>query len=132
MNYGVLPKGLLTFHKENGATRTPVEEHIVEGSDYAKSADGTVSIHFTVSPEHMSAFQSHVDEVKSKYESALDCKLDISYSVQNPGTDTIAVDLENQPFRKPNGDILFRPAGHGALLDNLNNIDADVVFLKEH
>ena len=130
LNYGKLPKGLLAFHKTGYITRTPVEEHIVEGCQYAKKSDGTVTIHFTVSPEHLVGFKQHVSAVQPRYESEYDCKLQISYSVQNPGTDTIAVDLENKPFVEGNGKILFRPAGHGALLENLDAIDADIIFLK--
>ncbi|MDW3196985.1 MAG: DUF4301 family protein [Cytophagales bacterium] len=130
MNYGSLPKGLLKFHRENGVVRTPVEEHVVEGCQYAKGADGSVALHFTVSPEHQSAFEAHVESLRTSYESKFDCKLQVSYSIQQPGTDTIAVDLENEPFRNEDGSLLFRPAGHGALLANLNEIDADVVFLK--
>ena len=130
LNYGSLPKGLLKFHRENGGIRTPVEEHVVEGCQYAKGADGSVAIHFTVSPEHQSAFEAHVESLRKSYESKYDCKLQVSYSIQQPGTDTIAVDLENEPFRNADGSLLFRPAGHGALLANLNDIDADVVFLK--
>ncbi|MEM9324593.1 MAG: DUF4301 family protein [Bacteroidota bacterium] len=130
LDYGALPKGLLSFHKEGDMVRTPVEEHIVEGCQYAKQSNKAVSIHFTVSPEHMDAFKSHVEEIRPTYESTFDCKLVISYSVQNQGTDTIAVTLDNEPFRNDDGTLLFRPAGHGALLENLNAIDADVVFLK--
>lgn len=130
MNYGALPKGLLKFHRENGVVRTPVEEHVVEGCQYAKGSDGSVSLHFTVSPEHQSAFEAHVESLRPSYESKFDCKLEVSYSIQQPGTDTIAVDLQNEPFRNEDGTLLFRPAGHGALLANLNEIDADVVFLK--
>lgn len=130
MNYGALPKGLLKFHRENGAVRTPVEEHVVEGCQYAKGDDGMVALHFTVSPEHQSAFEAHVESLRNAYESKFDCKLEVSYSIQQPGTDTIAVDLENEPFRNSDGTLLFRPAGHGALLANLNEMDADVLFLK--
>ena len=130
MNYGALPKGLLKFHRENGVVRTPVEEHVVEGCQYAKGADGSVSLHFTVSPEHQSGFEAHVESLRAEYEAKFDCKLVVSYSIQQPGTDTIAVDLENEPFRNADGTVLFRPAGHGALLANLNEMDADVVFLK--
>lgn len=130
LNYGALPKGLLKFHRENGAVRTPVEEHIVEGCQYAKGADGSVHLHFTVSPEHQPGFEEHVESLRAAYESRFGCKLHVTYSIQQPGTDTIAVDLENQPFRNGDGTLLFRPAGHGALLANLNDIDADVVFLK--
>lgn len=130
LNYGSLPKGLLTFHKEGANTKTPVEEHIIEGCQYAKQSDGGVAIHFTVSPEHIEPFKQHVEAVRSKYEKNYSCHLKISYSVQNTGTDTIAVSLDNEPFRLVDGSILFRPAGHGALLENLNGIDADIVFLK--
>jgi len=130
LNYGKLPKGLLKFHLENGKSKTPVEEHIIEGCQYAKKDDGSVSIHFTVSPEHMEPFKSHVESIRQAYESKYDCKLKISYSVQNPGTDTIAVNLDNTPFRNGDNSLLFRPAGHGALLQNLDEIDADVIFLK--
>ncbi len=130
LGYGSLPKGLLKFHKEDSVIKTPVEEHIIEGCQYAKGEDGTVSIHFTVSPEHMDGFKAHVAQVRQNYEKNYDCRLDISYSVQNPGTDTIAVTPENTPFRNLDGTLLFRPAGHGALLENLNGIDADIIFLK--
>jgi hypothetical protein len=129
LNYGALPKGLLKFHKYENGSRTPVEEHIVEGCAYAKTDNKRVSIHFTVSPEHMDSFKSHVSEVKESYENEFGVSLDITYSIQKPKTDTIAVDMNNAPF-KENGQILFRPAGHGALLENLNDIDADVIFIK--
>ncbi|MEQ8239531.1 MAG: DUF4301 family protein [Cyclobacteriaceae bacterium] len=130
LDYGSLPKGLLRFHKYENENRTPVEEHIVEGAQYAKQADGTVQLHFTVSPDHMEKFKSHIEEVRGKYESKYDVKLSVSYSIQKSSTDTIAVDMDNEPFRNEDGSILFRPAGHGALLENLNDISADVVFIK--
>ena len=130
MNYGSLPKGLLIFHRENNQTRTPVEEHIVEGCQYAKDRNGRVAIHFTVSPEHLDQFKAHVDSVKGAYEDQFGCQLTFSFSGQNPATDTIAVDMENKPVRTDGNKLVFRPAGHGALLENLNNIDADLIFLK--
>ncbi len=130
LDYGSLPKGLLSFHRDTDSVRTPVEEHVVEGCQYAKQSNKTVAIHFTVSPEHMDAFKSHVESIRQSYESTFDCQLDISYSVQNPGTDTIAVDLDNEPFRNADGSLLFRPAGHGALLENLDSIKTDIIFLK--
>ncbi len=130
LDYGSLPKGLLQFHQYGENSRTPVEEHIVEGAQYAQDADGNVKIHFTVSPDHQAKFEKHVAEVKSAYESEYGVKVSVSYSIQKPSTDTIAVDMQNEPFRNEDGSLLFRPAGHGALLENLNEIDADVVFLK--
>ncbi len=129
LDYGNLPKGLLEFHKYGTETRTPAEEHLVEGAKYANSK-GKVQLHFTVSPEHRSKFNALIDSVLANYESKFGVKYDISFSEQKPSTDTIAVDLENKPFRNANGDLLFRPAGHGALLENLNEQDADVVFIK--
>lgn len=130
LNYGSLPKGLLKFHQYGVNSRTPVEEHVVEGAQYAKDADGNVKIHFTVSPDHQSRFEEHVSSIKATYEQEYGVKVSVSYSIQKPSTDTIAVDLKNEPFRNSDGSILFRPAGHGALLENLNDINADVVFLK--
>ncbi|RED98985.1 DUF4301 family protein [Marinoscillum furvescens] len=130
LNYGSLPKGLLKFHQYGVTSRTPVEEHVVEGAQYAKDADGNVKIHFTVSPDHQQKFEAHVSEIKAAYEKEYGVIVSVSYSIQKPSTDTIAVDLQNEPFRNGDGSLLFRPAGHGALLENLNDIDADVVFLK--
>ncbi len=129
LDYGNLPKGLLKFHNYGETSRTPVEEHIVEGAQYAKSGD-RVQIHFTVSPEHLKKFTKHVSKVTPKYEHLFKVVLEISYSIQKPSTDTIAVDLENKPFLNDDGSLLFRPAGHGALLENLDEVEADVIFLK--
>lgn len=130
LNYGSLPKGLLKFHSYAANARTPVEEHMVEGAQYARDNDGKVKLHFTVSPDHQKKFQQHVLDIQPKYEQAYGVHIEVSYSVQKPSTDTIAVALDNEPFRNEDGSLLFRPAGHGALLENLNDIDADVVFLK--
>lgn len=130
LNYGNLPKGLLQFHQYESESRTPVEEHMVEGAQYAQDSVGNVTIHFTVSPDHQQKFEEHVAQVKSKYESKFSVKIHVTYSIQKPSTDTIAVDMDNKPFRNDDGSLLFRPAGHGALLENLNDINADIVFLK--
>lgn len=130
LNYGNLPKGLLKFHKYATETRTPVEEHMVEGAQYAQSSTNEVTIHFTVSPEHQPKFEKHVAEIKARYEQLFGVKIQVSYSIQKPSTDTIAVNMDNSPFRNADQSLLFRPAGHGALLENLNDIDADVIFLK--
>ena len=130
MDYGNLPKGLLLFHSYDRGVRTPVEEHMVEGIHYAKNADQAVKLHFTVSPDHLRKFEEHVESIKTNYESEFGVNIHVSYSIQKPSTDTIAVDLDNQPFRNEDQSLLFRPAGHGALLANLNDLESDVVFLK--
>lgn len=130
LGYGQLPKGLLKFHRTKNGARTPVEEHFVEGANYAKSADGSVKLHFTVSPEHRAKFKEHVAAVQAGYEALFGVKFEVSFSEQKASTDTIAVDMGNAPFRENDGSLLFRPAGHGALLSNLNDLNADVIFVK--
>lgn len=129
LDYGNLPKGLLKFHQYLDGPRTPVEEHLVEGAAYANS-DGLVKIHFTVSPEHRSRFKELIAGQKADYEAWLGVTFDISFSEQKKSTDTISVNPDNSPFRNPDGSLLFRPAGHGALIENLNDIHADIVFIK--
>ncbi len=130
LDYGSLPKGLLRFHRYDDYNRTPVEEHLVEGAHYAKDKTGRVAIHFTVSPEHEEKFKAHIEEVCPKYEQQFGVQYEISFSQQKASTDTIAVDMDNQPFREDDGSLLFRPAGHGALIENLNELDADVAIIK--
>ncbi len=130
LNYGNLPKGLLKFHRYEKDARTPLEEHLVEGALYARGAGNIVRIHLTVSPEHRARFEAHLKAVVARYEKKYEVRYEVSFSEQKPATDTLAVDLENQPFREPDGSLLFRPAGHGALLENLNDIDADLIFIK--
>ena len=130
LNYGFQPKGLLAFHKYDGGVRVPMEEHLAEAAHYGKSGDGTARLHFTVSHQHRAAFKSMEDLAKPKFENQFDLTYEISYSEQKPSTDTIAVDLENRPFRNNDGGLLFRPGGHGALLENLNEIQGDIVFIK--
>ena len=130
LNYGNLPKGLLKFHKYAGECRTALEEHLVESAKYAQSGDGLCRLHFTVSQEHLDKFNEWVVCVKEKYEKRFGVKYHISYSVQAPSTDTLAAEPDNTPFRVQNGNLLFRPGGHGALIANLNNIHADLVFVK--
>ena len=127
--YGAKPKGLVTFHAYADGNRKAVEEHLAEGAMYAAS-NGVVKIHFTVSPEHIEGFRSLLDEKLSHYEAKFGVKYEISFSVQKSSTDTIAVNPDNTPFRTDEGDLLFRPAGHGALIENLNEIDADIIFVK--
>jgi len=129
LNYGSLPKGLLKFHKYENSVRTPVEEHLTEGALYAKNHDKTVNIHFTVSPEHHALFETLIAYKKQQYEDKLGVKYNVSFSEQKPKTDTIAVDMNNEPFRDK-GKLLFRPGGHGALIENLNDLDGDIIFVK--
>ncbi len=130
LNYGQLPKGLINFHAYPEGVRTPVEEHLVEGCLYAADDQGRVHIHFTISVHHRDAFNRLLNEVRKSYEKAYGKIIEISLSEQKKATDIIAVDLKNNPFRKDDGSLLFRPAGHGALLENLNEIDADLIFIK--
>jgi len=129
LNYGQLPKGLLLFHKYEEGARTPMEEHLVEGALYAASA-GEAHVHFTVSHEHMELFKAKVAEKADSYSKKYGIKYDITFSEQKPSTDTVAANADNTPFRNDDGSLLFRPGGHGALIENLNEIDADVIFVK--
>ena len=130
LNYGALPKGLLKFHKYEDGARTPREEHLVEGALYAAGADGKVNVHFTVSPEHRSLFEQLVGEKAAKYAEKYGVEYHVSFSEQKPSTDTIAADMDNRPFRDDKGHLVFRPGGHGALIENLNDLDSDIVFVK--
>lgn len=129
LNYGQLPKGLLLFHRYDDGVRTPMEEHLVEAALYAGSK-GEAHIHYTVSHDHLQLFEQKVEEKKDAYEKKYGVRYDISFSEQKPSTDTIAANPDNTPFRNDDGTLLFRPGGHGALIENLNDIDADVVFIK--
>lgn len=129
LRYGETPKGLVSFHRYGDEVRKAVEEHLVEGAQYA-AAGGEVKIHFTVSPEHLTRFEALLVEKIPVYESRFEVKYRISFSVQDPSTDTLAVNPDCTPFRRADGRLLFRPAGHGALIGNLGKIDADIVFVK--
>ncbi len=130
LGYGSLPKALLKFHRYGEVQRTPLEEHIVEGALYARNTDGTVNLHFTISPEHRKGFRKKLAEVKHYYESTFGIKLNITFSEQKHYTDIIAVDEQNQPLRDEEGRLIFRPGGHGALIENLNEQRADLIFIK--
>jgi hypothetical protein len=130
LDYSSLPKGLLLFHRYPDGARTAMEEHLVEGALYAKNKIGKVNLHLTVSAGHQSLFEKAVEEKRALYEQKFNVAYSVSFSNQNPSTDTIAVDKNNRPFRTADGSLLFRPGGHGALIGNLNQIDADVVFIK--
>lgn len=128
LNYGALPKGLLKFHSYSSEKRTPTQEHLVEGALYA-SAKGEVNIHFTVSKEHRSLFEKHLNETVAAYEKHFGVKYHVGFSEQKANTDTIAADENNEPFRDKN-ELVFRPGGHGALIENLNDLNGDVIFIK--
>ena len=129
LNYGQLPKGLLLFHKYDDGVRTPMEEHLVEGALYAAS-NNEAHVHFTVSHEHMPLFKQKVAEKAEVYAKKYNISYDITFSEQKSSTDTVAANPDNTPFRNDDGTLLFRPGGHGALIENLNEIDADVIFIK--
>ena len=129
LRYGETQKGLVSFHRYGDEVRKAVEEHLVEGAQYA-AAGGEVKIHFTVSPEHLTRFEALLAEKIPGYESRFGVKYRISFSVQDPSTDTLAVNPDCTPFRRADGRLLFRPAGHGALIGNLGKIDADIVLVK--
>lgn len=130
LNYGSLPKGLLKFHNYKEGARTPMEEHLVEGALYASGKAGKANVHFTVSTEHRAFFEALVAEKAKIYSDKYNVEYHISFSEQKPCTDTIAADMNNKPFRTEEGKLLFRPGGHGALIENLNDLVADIVFIK--
>ena len=129
LNYGQLPKGLLQFHSYEDCARTPVEEHLVEAALYA-SSQGEADVHFTVSTEHKELFQELIDRVLPEASNKYKISYKVSMSEQKPSTDTVAANMDNTPFRTEDGKLLFRPGGHGALIENLNDLQSDVVFIK--
>jgi hypothetical protein len=133
LGYAERPKGLLLFHRYPEGPRTPFEEHLVEAAAIERAEDGLCLLHFTVSPDHQEDFERLLDRVRPRLEERFDCRFEVSFSTQRRATDTLAVDPRNQPFRLENGELLFRPGGHGALIDNLNELGRDgwdIVLLK--
>lgn len=130
LNYGALPKGYIKFHSYDGFERTAFEEHLVEGALYGKQHDDSVNLHFTISPEHKGLIKSFLADKIPSYEKEYNVKYNLSFSVQASQTDTIAVDLDNKPFRNHKDQLVFRPGGHGALIENLGMIDSDIIFVK--
>ncbi len=124
-----LPKGLIPFHLYPDHTRTPFEEQMAEGATYAQDGKGVIHLHFTVSAEHKNAINDYLDKIRDRYESG-GVTYDLAFSVQKPSTDTIAAGKDNRPFRGKDGSVLFRPGGHGALLENLNDLEGDIIFIK--
>ncbi len=130
LGYGSKPKGVIRFHRYGDEARTAFAEHLVEAQEYMRNPDGTASIVVTISPEHRSLFEAALDEVKTEYEKRYGVKYDVTFTYQDKATDTIAVDMKNRPFRKDDGSLLFRPAGHGALIYNLNDLGQELVSIK--
>ncbi len=129
MGYGQLPKALLMFHRVPGTSRTPLEEHIAEGAQYAADKHDRVNLHFTVSPDHLPLIEAKLEEVKAFMEHHYNISLNVTLSIQKPSTDTVVATPDGEPYRE-NGSLFFRPGGHGALIENLNDLDADVIFIK--
>ncbi len=130
LNYGYLPKALLNFHDYTSRQRKAIDEHLVEGALYALNASGFVNIHFTISPEHEEEFNKQLAISVPHYEQKFGIRIKIGKSYQHPSTDTVAVDPDNQVFRDENGSMVFRPAGHGALIKNLNELNGNLIFIK--
>ena len=130
LNYARMPKGLILFHRSPRGPRTAFEEHLVEAAQYAKGKKGVCRLHFTVSAEHLPRFESLLNHVRQRHESELDVKLNIHFSTQKSSTDTLSTNPDGTPFRNADGSLLFRPGGHGALMDNLNRLNGDIFFIK--
>ena len=130
LNFGVYPKGLLPFHKYTNSVATAFEEHLYEAAGYNTSDKGHSKLHFTISQDHLEAFKDEFERIKKKVESKTSTKFEITYSFQKAETDTIAVTEDNEPFRTEDGGLLFRPGGHGALIENLNDLEGDIIYIK--
>ena len=129
LGYGNMPKGLLPFHKHSEKIATPFEEHFREAVLYA-SDEQEAHLHFTITEQHTEAFHKELNLIKPVLEERYNISFDVNFSYQKPSTDTVSVTEDNDFFRDEEGNLLFRPAGHGALLSNLNDIDADIIFIK--
>lgn len=128
--YGRKPKGVVLFHRYGAETRTALAEHLVEAQEYLRNGDGTAEVVFTISPEHRPLFEAEAARVRTEYEKRYGLAYRIRFSFQDRSTDTIAVTPDDKPFRKGDGTLLFRPAGHGALIRNLNGLAAEIVSIK--
>ncbi len=129
LNYGFYPKGMLAFHRYGDRNVTPFEEHLKEAARYAE-ANGTARVHFTISPQHQELFTAEQERIQDRLSEETGKTFEISFSYQKPSTDTVAVNMDNTFFRQEDGSLLFRPGGHGALIENLNEVNADMVFIK--
>ncbi|MEJ2112188.1 MAG: DUF4301 family protein [Flavobacteriaceae bacterium] len=130
LNYGNSPKGLLPFHEyKNNVISTAFEEHLYESALYS-STESNAKLHFTISEKYKNKFKEEFNRIEKKVANKTATQFDISFSYQKESTDTIAVTLDDKPFRNKDGSLSFRPSGHGALLENLNDLDADIIFIK--
>jgi hypothetical protein len=130
LHYQDLPKALIMFHAYGDASRTPLEEHLVEAAAYVQDQDGNCRLHLTILPRHRQIFQRFLDQIQPALEERFGCRFTVDFSFQHPATDTLAVDADNRPFRDSQGHLVFRPGGHGALLENLQNLQGDLVYIK--
>lgn len=131
LGYGSKPKGVIPFHRyASGEVRTAIAEHLVEAATYMRNSDGNCNLVITISPEHRALFDEALEKVVPEYEKRFGVKYNITFTCQDSSTDTIAVDTRNRPFRTLDGDLLFRPAGHGALIHNLNAVEEELVSIK--
>ena len=130
LSYSKLPKALIPFHKYGREVRTALAEHLCESARYARSAGNICHLHFTVSEQHLDLIKQHLELIRNTYEERFNVRFDVKFSIQNPSTDTITVDMNNKPVRDESNEIVFRPGGHGSLLKNLNSIDADLIIIK--
>jgi hypothetical protein len=129
LNYSFFPKGLLPFHKYEDGAVTAFQEHLLESTLYA-SSNQKANLHFTVSEKHHKYFTSELEKIKKGLQSKTNTTFNVSFSYQKGETETLALTTDNEIYRNEDGSILFRPAGHGALLENLNDLDNDIVFIK--
>lgn len=130
LDYAAEPKGLLKFHRDDATGRTALEEHLAEAAAYVADRNGVARLHFTVSPEHLAAFRALYERVRPECERRAGVRFQVGFSEQKRSTDTLAVDLENRPLRDAEGRLVLRPGGHGALIENLNDLRADVVHIQ--
>jgi hypothetical protein len=130
LNYGDLPKSLITFHAYNTEGRTALEEHLAEAAAYVRDQEERCRLHFTILPRHRQGFEQLLARKQPVLEELYRCRFSVDFSYQHPGTDTLAVDAENRPFRDRHGRLVFRPGGHGALLENLGELQGDLVYIK--
>lgn len=128
--YGAKPKGVILFHRYPEEVRTAFAEHLVEAQEYMRNADGTTNLVVTISPEHKPLFEAALAAVKEEYEKRYGIKYTVEFTYQDKATDTVAVDSRNKPFRTDDGSLLFRPAGHGALIYNLGKVEQEIVSIK--
>ena len=130
LDYARLPKGIISYHRYEDGPRTAFEEQLVEAAGYARDGSGACRMHVTISAEHAPSFRERLARARETLEPRLGVRFEVAMSQQSPSTDTVAIDERGQPFRTTDGQLLFRPGGHGALIGNLDRMGADVVIIK--